>query len=97
MLQSKKNGGYASGNNIGLRYAFRKGFRYAWVLNNDIEIKDTQILKKMVKVLKTDSKLAVVNPDIYSPDGYMFNRDAVRPAFYDFTIGALQYKKKEEN
>lgn len=94
LLKSDKNGGYAAGNNIALRYAYEKGYRYAWILNNDIIINDSDIIKKMIRVMEKDSSVAVINPDIYSPEGHLFNRDAVRPSFFDLTIGMLLYKKK---
>lgn len=92
-IAADKNLGYAAGNNIGLRYAYNKGYRYGWVLNNDIIVDDAQIITKMVGVFAKDKSIAVVNPDIYAPDGHMFNRDAKRPTFFDYTIGALKYKK----
>ena len=92
-IATDKNLGYAAGNNIGLRYAYNNGYKYAWILNNDIIIDDAQITTKMVDVFAKDSSIAVVNPDIYSPDGYMFNRDAKRPTFFDYTFGAWKYKK----
>lgn len=94
LICSEINGGYASGNNIGLRYAKNHGYKYAWILNNDILFSDESLLCKMIQVFEKDESVAVVNPDIYSSDGYMFNREAVRPNFFDLTIGMLQYRKK---
>lgn len=94
LLNSEENGGYAAGNNIGLRYAYKYGYDYAWILNNDIIVNDKDIVKKLISVFNKNNKIAVVNPDIYSPDGHMFNRDAVKPKFIDFTIGLPMYKKK---
>lgn len=93
MLESQFNNGYASGNNIGLRYAFNNGYKYALVLNNDIIIDDELLLDKLMAVFQKDKSIAVVNPDIYSPEGYMFNRDARKMSFYYYTIGAVKYKK----
>lgn len=97
LLTSDENRGYAAGNNIGLRYAYEKRYSYAWILNNDIIIKDSLIVSKMEAVFQKDSSIAIVNPDIYAPDGHMFNRDATRPTFWDLTLGALSYKKKGRN
>ena len=94
IIESKTNKGYASGNNIGLRYAFDNGYKYGWILNNDIVIDDKDVLIKMIKVFEKDDDVAVVNPDVYSPDGYMYNRDSQRPSFYDMTIGFRSYKNK---
>ena len=93
LLKSNTNTGYAAGNNIGLRYAYDKGYEYAWILNNDIIIDDEQIITKMMSIFSKDDAIAVVNPDIYAPDGHMFNRDAKRPTFFDYTIGAIKYRK----
>ena len=35
-IQTGQNNGYAAGNNIGLKYAYKNGFKYGWILNNDI-------------------------------------------------------------
>ena len=93
-IRSLENKGYAAGNNIGLKYAYEHGYRYAWILNNDILIQDRDIISKLIHVFKRDNSVAVVSPDIYAPDGHLFNRDAKRPNMYDFTLGMLRYKKK---
>ena len=93
-LRSETNGGYAAGNNIGLRYAYEKRYAYSWILNNDIEFTDLQVLNRMLEVFAKDKSIAVVNPDVYSPEGYLFNRDAVKPGVWDFTLGMLSYKKR---
>lgn len=94
LLISERNGGYAAGNNIGLRYAFNLGYDYAWILNNDILISDKDIISKLLCVFEKDDNIAVVNPDIYSSDGHLYNRDSKRPSFFDYTIGAYSYKRK---
>lgn len=93
-LKAECNGGYASGNNIGLRYALEKGYRYGWILNNDILIEDGNLFGKLKGVLESVPDAAVVNPDIYSPDGHMYNRDAVRPSLFYQTFGALLYIRR---
>lgn len=94
LIKSADNKGYASGNNIGLKYAYDNGYEYAWVLNNDVIVNDPDTLIKMKKVFERDSDIAIVNPDICRPDGSIYNRDAVRPSLIDFTIGIFAYKKK---
>ena len=93
-IYSTENNGYASGNNIGLKYAFNNGYKYALILNNDILFNDKEFLKKILEVVDKDNKLAVVNPDVYSPSGYLFNRDAKRPNLFDYTVGMYLYKKR---
>lgn len=93
-IETGENKGYASGNNVGLRYAYNEGYKYGWILNNDIIIRDNNVLKEMLRIFNADNSIAVVNPDIYSPSGYMFNRNAKRRTFWDYTFGDLFYKKK---
>jgi GT2 family glycosyltransferase len=35
LVRTERNLGFAGGNNVGLRYALARGFRWAWLLNND--------------------------------------------------------------
>ncbi len=93
-IKADTNGGYAAGNNIGLRYAYQKGYKYALILNTDIVIKDTLLVDKLLKVFEHDSAVATVNPDIYDINGYLYNRDSVKPTLWDFTFGMLQYRHK---
>ncbi len=94
LIKSSENRGYAAGNNIGLRYAYEKNFKYSWILNNDILFTDKNVINEMLKVFENDEDIAIVSPDIYSPSGYMFNRDAVRPSLFDMTLGLWKYKKR---
>lgn len=94
LLLSEKNNGYAAGNNLGLRYSFDKGYKYAFIMNNDIEFSNNKLAYNMIEIMKKDSNIAVINSDILSPDGYMFNRDSVRPSFWDYTLGIISYRKK---
>lgn len=93
-IKSLKNVGYAAGNNIGLKYAYEKGYKYAWILNNDIIFKDELLLERLLEVFKQDAAIAVVNPDVYALDGHLYNRDATRPEFWDYTFGILNYRNK---
>ena len=93
-IASQNNSGYAAGNNIGLRYAKEKNYKFGWIINNDILIFDKDILEPMLFVFEKDQSVASVNPDVYSPDGHMFNRDSKRFSFWDLTFGMFRYSKK---
>lgn len=55
-IQSNKNKGFASGNNIGINYALSKDdFEYIWLLNNDTVIKKNT-LSNLVKSFEQKSK-----------------------------------------
>lgn len=94
LLESKENKGYAYGNNIGMRWAREQGYKNSLIINNDIIIEDANMLKKLERVLEIDNTVAVVNPDIFNPEGYMFNRDSKKMSFWDFTLGMFSYRKK---
>lgn len=94
LLLADENGGYASGNNIGLRYARKHGYKYAWILNNDIIINDTDLLTKLMAIFAKDDSVATVNSDVFAPNGHLFNRDSVRPTWWDLTFGMSSYRKR---
>ena len=94
LIKSDSNSGYAAGNNIGLKYAFKKKYKYSWILNNDILFNDIDVFNKMIEIFAKSDDIAIVSPDILSPEGYLFNRDAVRPNVWDMTLGSFAYKKK---
>jgi GT2 family glycosyltransferase len=55
LIQSKKNLGFAGGNNIGIRYALDRGdFQYIWLLNNDTVI-DPNALSELISRFEKDS------------------------------------------
>ena len=93
-LASDQNRGYAAGNNIGLRYCIKNSYEYALILNNDILFSDKNLLCKLLNAIQKDRSIAAISPDIYSPQGYLYNRDAKRPSFFDLTLGLLAYRKK---
>lgn len=66
---NKKNAGYAAGNNIGIRYAIGHGYAYSWILNNDVEIRESSVLLHMVATAESDERIGCVGPMIYTLDG----------------------------
>lgn len=93
LLRSDSNGGYARGNNIGLRYAKKHGYRYGWIMNNDILFNPDFSLSRLLDVFQKAEDIAVVNPDVYSVDGKLYNRDSRRWTFSDLTFGIYRYRK----
>lgn len=93
-IESKENKGYAAGNNIGLRYLWKCGYDFVWIMNNDIILSDEKMNTKALNIFRTESRAAAVSPDILNKDNAITNRDAKRPSFFDLTIGMIAYKKK---
>lgn len=63
LLTSEVNLGYAGGNNIGIRYAYDKGYEYICVLNNDTVVTENFILP-CVEELEKHSDIAFIGPTI---------------------------------
>jgi hypothetical protein len=68
-IPATENRGYNAGNNIGLRYAAKKGYKYALISNPDMEFPQTDYLKKMVEVMERDEDIVVCGSDILTIDG----------------------------
>lgn len=94
-LRSTKNGGYAAGNNIGLKYATGKGYKYSLVLNNDIEIDSFEQINRMIDLFSQNRKIGAVSPRIVGKDG---KKDPPlyfkKPSFWDLSLGIVFYHKK---
>ena len=72
-IPATKNRGYNAGNNIGLRYAAEKGYKYAMIANPDMEFPQEDYIQKLVTKLEQDDTIAVGASDIVNPDGRHLN------------------------
>lgn len=59
LIQAGENGGFAKGNNIGLRLALLHGVEFAWVLNNDTLVRPDS-LSALVERARQDPGLGMV-------------------------------------
>ncbi|WP_341677870.1 glycosyltransferase family 2 protein [Niveibacterium sp. SC-1] len=57
-VQSPVNGGFAAGNNHGIRAALAGGADYVWILNNDTEI-DCRALSALVQKVEDDPRIGM--------------------------------------
>jgi GT2 family glycosyltransferase len=64
LVQSPRNGGFAAGNNIGIRMAMDEGADLVWLLNNDT-IVESDSLPLMVAALQRDAKIGAVGSEVY--------------------------------
>lgn len=69
LLENEENRGYNAGNNIGLRYAANQGYRYAMIVNPDMEFPQTDYLLRMTECAEQDNSIVVVGSDIIGKDG----------------------------
>lgn len=65
VIQTGNNGGYAGGNNYGIKYALKLNTKYILIINNDI-IVDKNFLKNMVTVMDKDDNIGMTCPKIYA-------------------------------
>lgn len=65
LIESSVNGGFAAGNNIGIKYALRKKFDYIIILNNDLQCQE-DIFTPMICYLKENPNVAVVGPELWN-------------------------------
>ena len=95
LIKSDKNGGYASGNNLGLRYAVKSGFKYSLVINNDIEINSYSTIEKMLDLIRSDNSIGVVSPIIRNVDGTISPpKYPYKPSFWDLTFNIFGFQKQ---
>ena len=68
-IASAENRGYNAGNNIGLRYAANKGYRYALIANPDMEFPQTDYLRRLTDALTAHSDAVVCGSTILGVRG----------------------------
>ena len=93
---NKNNAGYAAGNNIGIRYGIEHGFDYSWILNNDVELREKNVLSHMVEIAEKNERVGCVGPMIYSLSGEICAPYVNRPSFRSQTFGIIMEKKTRQ-
>jgi GT2 family glycosyltransferase len=61
ILESKKNLGYAGGNNAGIREALERRYEYILLLNNDVVL-ESDVLEKLVQMMEQETECAACQP-----------------------------------
>lgn len=67
-ILSKENGGYAKGNNIGIKACKQEGIKYALITNNDVEFYPDAI-SSMLQTIMESRNTVIVSPKILSRNG----------------------------
>ena len=93
-IRNTENSGYAAGNNIGIRYAVEHGYKYSWILNNDLVFDDIEILNRLVNVVETDSRIACVGPKIKDLNGSIVAPYIKRPTWWDLSFGIVKARNE---
>ena len=63
VLRTGINGGWAAGNNAGIRRALADEASYVWLLNNDTEV-EPDCLARLVETAERDARIGLVSPQI---------------------------------
>lgn len=94
-IASPENRGYNAGNNIGLRYAAEKGYKYALIANPDMEFPQTDYVKRLVEAMEQDEEIVVAGSDIVGADCIHQNplvRDGNWTTSFNWIKGLLRKK-----
>lgn len=90
VIKSARNGGYAYGNNYGLRHIEKRGFEYIVISNNDIEISDQYLMKKLIEEYSHFENVAFIAP-LMRTKGKVSKFSAWKlPSFIDDCIQSLR-------
>lgn len=86
---NKINAGYAAGNNIGIKYAYDHGYKYTWILNNDVIILSQNVLQHMVDTIQKFTDVAIAGPKIITSNNSICAPYCRRPTFKSLTYGII--------
>lgn len=64
-IKNEENLGFASGNNIGIRFALERMADYILVLNNDTEV-EKDSLTRLIEASESDEKIGIASPVIFN-------------------------------
>ncbi len=74
LLRNPTNLGYAQGNNIGIKYALRKKADFIWILNSDIIVEKSSLIKH-IEATALHPNVGIFGCKIYFAPGYEFHKD----------------------
>lgn len=100
IIESDQNRGYNAGNNIGLKFAAERGYKYALISNPDMEFPDPLYLEKLIKEIKKRNEVVVVASDIVTPEGIHQNPmlpDGDWKSSFGWIKGLFKKSKKGES
>lgn len=87
------NSGYAAGNNIGIRYGIKNGYKYSWILNSDVIILDKGVLRSLVDSAESDEHIGGVGPKIITTKNIPCAPYCHRLTLWNMTFGIFFDKK----
>ena len=85
-VQSKENLGFGKANNIGLQYAYEKGYEYVYLLNQDAWVEDTTF-ETLISMHKKHPEFGILSPVQIQADNARMDRNFLNNVAYR-TIGS---------
>lgn len=85
-IESKLNGGYSSGNNIGIKVAKELGAEYVLVMNNDVELTDKGFIYDSIKLMEERTNIGIVGPGIIEKNILQLPAYLKRPNGFDYIL-----------
>lgn len=92
-IANRENGGYAKGNNIGIRYAIEHHYAYTWILNNDVVIREKDVLSHMVFLAELHPAAGCIGPKIFTAQGNVCAPYCNRCSLWAMTFGMRKEKE----
>lgn len=71
VLASERNGGYAAGNNLGLRQLWTAGCDYFWIVTPDVIVK-ADTLARLLAVIEPRTDVGIIGPVIQAGDQFIY-------------------------
>ncbi|MEZ5038831.1 MAG: glycosyltransferase family 2 protein [Saprospiraceae bacterium] len=91
VIQTDRNGGYAYGNNFGLRYLEPEDLDFIVISNNDIQLSDPFLIKSLIETYPTLDKAAFLAPAMFVDGQEDQKHQAWRlPTFRDEVLASLR-------
>lgn len=72
LLRSASNNGYNAGNNIGIKYALKRGYMFICIVNPDMIFDKSDCLMQLLSAFD-DKSVVAVGSDILTPEGHHQN------------------------
>ena len=91
VIQSQENRGFSGGHNLVIRHAMDLDADYVWLLNNDVVIHDTLLLRNLVEEAESTLDTGVISPLVFrypDTDKIWFGRGDV-----DVNTGSAHHNK----
>lgn len=96
LIVNNKNLGFAKANNQAIKYLFKKGTEYFFLLNNDTKIIQKDWLRNIIQVAELTPKIGIVGCKLIYPDGRIHqNYKYSKIADVESVIGAAFLIRKE--